>query len=522
MKNFTIFQSNTRGQAELIGFIILVGIGVASAGFMIAVGASPIQDLQAEANEENYQGGFSSMGSNITNTAFSGDGGSQSIDVSFTGSEGSLDVQENSKVKISAVDPNGNKNEILENELGNIQYETENGTELYYENGGIWSVHQSGGVERITAPEFHYRDETLTFPIIEVKAGDNSINNRIRATQDDSGRTTDQLFIDEEIIEIQIDSPVYQGWGEYFEDEVEGSTVRYDHDNDIVYIQLGTASQHLDSFTDAALSGGDIEIGGNNAEIDGDATASETISDPDAVSGNVNEGEEFDLLGMDNIIESRINSADTELSSLGGETLTEGTYVIGSETLQNETLTVDLSDGDVSLAVDGDLEIRNGSTINVINGEGDAKFETFVDGDVEMARGNPEWTVSDGESQRNILYASTDSRIQFSQNAEFDGVVYAPSTGTSGSSGSSNVGNNAPACQDENAALCLGVNTEINGAVVSGSTHMGQNSKITYDEANLSDFDFETQLEDEKDNRPELTFLHTSNTTLTIEDDNTN
>lgn len=523
----TLFDTSTRrGQTEVIGFALLLGIGVGSAAFMIAVGATPLEEIQGQTNEQQAKSGFSTMSSDVTTVGLSGRETSNKIDASFTQAGEDITVKGDSTVTVRSVDINGNSTQVIKNDMGYLEYETETGTTLYYENGGIWREYGNGnGYERITTPEFHYENQTVTFPIIQIIPVDDSVSNSFKATHIKTGRSTEQLFVDNQIIEIEITSPVYEGWGEYFEDEVSGANVEYDHEQNTVLIELGSRSKTLDSFTDAALSGGDITLDGNNASIEGDAGARGQIDGSGTITGNVTEDADYTLLSMDNTIDARIETADTYLNSLSGKTLTKGHYVVGDTSLKNDNLTVDLSSGDVTLAIDGNFNVTNGSTINVINPEG-GKLETYVKEDFYMTRGGPSWTVEDGKSNKNIVYSSKDSEAHFGNQATFNGVLYAPSTeSTTGQSGNSSTkrkggGPNATGgCSTSGSAVCLATNSNVNGAIVAGSTTMRNNSTIDYDEENLSDFSFNVDLAEDENRRPELTFFHSSNTRIEISDD---
>lgn len=516
---FTLSPQN-KGATETLGFAILIAIAVASSTIVVGLSGGPINALSEQSNTAEATTSFSKIGATSVSTAFNGEGGQGTVNTNFAGPQDPIKVSEQSKVTIKSVDPSdGSETIIAEENMGYMSYQSaEDSTQsVYYENGGVWKVNKDGSASIVTPPEFHYREQTLTFPIIQLKAADSEIHSSVEFNHISTARTTQQISVADKEVHIIISSPVYKGWGAYFEENVDGVDITYDHNNNEVKIVLGLGGQLLSDFSQAALAGGDVTLKGDGSQINGDVSSGGDIKGEDQINGTTAENQDNNLQYLDSIIDyevtnAKANGTHMDGDNLGGKTLTSGTYYFNDINIDNEELVVDLSDGDVTLAVDGDLYIQNNGGIKVINPSG-GDLKTYLEGNMVMEGGSPYWTVENNVTESNVVYASSDSTISLGQQSVFEGVIYAASNNnTSGgsstndeSTGSGSGG--AATCKNSGSTLCMGTNSTIDGAVVTDSIEMRNNSTLNYD-SDLSDANLTYDAESLEN--PRLTYLHTS------------
>jgi len=145
---------------------------------------------------------------------------------------------------------------ILQEDLGKLYYESD-GTEVTYQGGGVWRSDGDGNAIMVSPPEFHYRDATLTLPIVTLdgseRIGDTAVfthSNTVKAYPTD-GNTNP---IESGLVTVSVQSEFYRAWGNYFEERTSGS-VDYDPDNSTATVKL-TVETEEQSVDAGVLSGG--------------------------------------------------------------------------------------------------------------------------------------------------------------------------------------------------------------------------------------------------------------------------
>jgi hypothetical protein len=165
---------------------------------------------------------------------------------------------------------NGNTTTVFSEEMGRIVYETDSGSTIAYQGGGVWRSDGSGNAVMISPPEFHYRGATLTLPLVTVGSsgtvGDRAVISQANTTRYFPNQTKKAAYknpLENARVEVSVTSEYYRAWGTYFETRTDG-TVEYDHPNNKVTLALVTPLQNtrVTSATSSLSASGSFEING--------------------------------------------------------------------------------------------------------------------------------------------------------------------------------------------------------------------------------------------------------------------
>lgn len=106
-------------------------------------------------------------------------------------------------------------------------------------------------------------------------------------------------------------------------------------------------------------------------------------------------------------------------------TLTSGRYYVDDTQLGNgDELVYDTTAGDIEIVIDGDFQMNGDSEVNVI---GPNDVRVYVpDGRNYQLVNNAQSYVTDESSTQFFVYLEPSSKVQFSNNAQFVGVIYGP------------------------------------------------------------------------------------------------
>lgn len=277
------------------------------------------------------------------------------------------------------------------------------------------------------------------------------------------------------------------------------------------------------------ISGGNVDLGGSS-RVDGDiehygtysATGGTTVTG--TVSSRSTRPDEIDELNP--VVDSRVNDIQSDNDNgaengISGTSLDAGDITIGEDSgsqafyLENidrpsgDTITIDTSNGDVSIGVRDYIRLSD-STIEVI---GDGRVNFWVKGqsgvsasipsgfsfsDAELVLAGGEIDVgSDDDSTQLFVYGKSDFGAAIKKDgsrATFDGVIYAPI----GTSGSGKVGIRQ---------------SSVYGAIATGEINIENKANLHYDKA-LQDTDTIPPAA----NTVRVTFLHITTNEVEISD----
>jgi len=409
-----------RGVSSPVGVILILGITIASVMALFAIGGSVLGDTRADAERtqmENSMSGFSSKASLVG----LGESGDQRFALGRA-SEGQVDIREHAGNVSMYVENSSDERSYIGNvSMGSVVYESD-GREIAYQGGGVWT-RQNGYSRMISPPEFHYRSETLTFPIINV-TGSGSASGDVRGTvrsERDSRQLYPNVSKDEDFdnpltngtVYIEIETDYCDGWESFFESRSQGQLNETcdEGPTDTVVVDLTVS---FDPAFGSAVTAERIENDGANIE-----NTREGIIAPSA-SSRIEE----------QIQECLDNGCETDFDS----TLENGTYY--TDDADNFTdLEIDTSDGPVDIVIN-DTESGIDGTGNIEITDGDETVSVYVktEGDISMAGGDD--VNEEGDASQFITYVHSDvSAIQMSGSASYTGGIYAPNTVMEGDQG---------------------------------------------------------------------------------------
>lgn len=181
-----------------------------------------------------------------------------------------------------------------------------------------------------------------------------------------------------------------------------------------------------------------------------------------------------------------------------GDTLTAGEHFTTEVDLSGDDVTFDTTGGDITLAVDGPMELTSGSNLSVVGG---GSVEIFVNGTTsgdDMRISNSEVFVPNNNATQVTVMGTENFTGLVVDSAQYSGVIY------------------APAGDDGTGEVVVDRKGTVFGAVVTGDMTLGEPSggvgaSVHYDE----------QLEDEQVVPPDktiipLTFLHITENRINI------
>ena len=235
----------SRGQSEVLGVVLLLSLTIIGATAITVMGASVLDDTQAQVGEGNAEQAMTQLDSKVSLVAFDS---SQSQEVTVSsGVDGTTEVRPDAgNVNVTFVPSDGDNVTIVDDEpLGEIVYEDDD-TKVAYQGGGVWK-HDGENAHMVSPPEFHYRvDErdqpTLTLPLVTVR-GEESSGDSVQV--DDADRVPHFPDPDEpDLVNPLGDGSVYltleteyaEAWAEFFEERTQGEVEYVTEDE--VKIQL--------------------------------------------------------------------------------------------------------------------------------------------------------------------------------------------------------------------------------------------------------------------------------------------
>nr|WP_254761630.1 hypothetical protein [Natrinema marinum] len=310
--------------------------------------------------------------------------------------------------------------------IGAVEYRGDDGSIISYQSGGVWR--ETGNRTRmLSAPNIDYdpEDETLWFPITTL-SGRQSLNSGEIAIEHN---TTDPIsnvsFVKNDSVTITIQSDYYRGWERYFRSEASGASIQnVDHQNRTIRVLLGYADLE-GAFDEGATIGSDDPA---------------DFKDKHDNFGNTHRTG-TPLPEMDSVIEQMVadakagNDVDKNLSnSTHTNPLDDGTYFI-EEINGDQDYTFDLSNGNATLIVEGDVNLGDDGSINVVNRDAanDNVLRIYAGGDDAVINGEI-CDTSDGSCSSNAktiqFYGPSTMSVDFGpgNTGAFEGVLYVSSS----------------------------------------------------------------------------------------------
>lgn len=509
------------GASETFGFIVLVTISIGIASSIVVLGAGPIDNFVSDADQSKSQNSFSKFGSSANQTALSGEYSSTSVNLGLEKPKSdSLEVNNDSSIKIEIEDETGTRNEVVDEKIGNVQYINGDST-ITYENGGVWEG-TGKKAEVISPPEFDYNTRTLTLPLITSDQNSTLSGSSVYISQENRTFDSEQIVVDNDTVVVTIQSPIYRGWGKYFERNIEGDTeTKYYDESNTVEIKLGLEKPTKDTYETAITGMGGVHVDG---KITGPVKSTGEIDGKSNIEGDIEENINAEFEHINDTISEEVSNAEKngiQMNSASG-TISSGTYY-ADDNLDLGNATFDVSGGDIIIGVPEDITISGDSDVTGSNGE----VKIYSEGNTlfDTGSGSNEVNVG-GDSEDFQIYGTNTMNVRIVNNVEYNGIIYAPrenqdeagpqdvqiatDNGKGKNKGKGNNGNKkfkGNNCKHTTADICLANNSTLNGSILAGSADIRHGSEVHYDEDLL---DEKIEVIDKTEERPEIVYLHIS------------
>ncbi len=267
-------RENDRGQTNSLGVILVFGIMIAGATVVVVLGAAAMDDTEQRLSEQRAEKVMTQLDSKASLVAL-GETNSQRISYSRSSGERFRTINGTGWLRVRITNETTDTTTTLLNQsMGEAVFDRGN-TRIGYQGGGVWRQDGSGSV-MVSPPEFHYRDATLTLPLVSI-TGDPLLGSSAVITKNGS---TVQNFPNESLstewtnpldnheINVTVQSRYYEAWGRYFETRTDGE-VAYDHPNNRATIELVVPVDYppVNAGVIAGAPGGTLEIG-QTGEVD--------------------------------------------------------------------------------------------------------------------------------------------------------------------------------------------------------------------------------------------------------------
>ncbi|WP_430505040.1 DUF7289 family protein [Haloparvum sp. PAK95] len=262
-----------RGQSEVLGFILLLGLVTAGVTGVVVLGSEAVSDTRQSITSGTAEHAMTQFDSKASLVAH-GDSSSQSA--TLAGSSSATRTVDPDRGWMNVTIRNESDSDQIEAQLMNVTlgavvYE-DGETTIAYQGGGVWRS-DTGGSQMVSPPEFHYRGTTLTLPLVTVD-GDGSVNEDVQITQNGpsenvypNGSYSNPLENGKIVVEVH--SEFYAAWARFFSERT-GGEVTIDHENETATITLVTPAETepVGAALSSSAAGDELELSGGGSGED--------------------------------------------------------------------------------------------------------------------------------------------------------------------------------------------------------------------------------------------------------------
>lgn len=399
-----------RAVSPVVGFAILLALTIAIAGGVVFVGGEALSQLEHSMRSNQAANEMTQFDSQAAVVAL---GRSKSQQVPLSGT-GEISVESDAgRIQIIKADETG-QTVVLNETYGAVVQETEE-TTIAYQGGGVWRK-RGNGTSMISPPEFHYRGQTLTFPVIRVVgANDTAVETGpLTVTETGSHKLFNTHRLTDGHIQVTITSEYHRGWAAYFESRTEGGVTHYPA-NQTVSVNLTVP------FTETFDHG----VG---ATADPPAINATGVSQMPGEAGV--EGPSVSPMVDKQISDCQTGNC-TDLSTAAADgSLENGTYYENGDINLSNT-NYDTNSGDIDIVVNGDMTFGGsaggpGSAAHVINGPNQVTF--YVKGGMKISGNTGVNSGGDPSDLLVLVHSDADEIVAASGTPQFTGLIYAPNT----------------------------------------------------------------------------------------------
>ena len=254
--------------------MLLIGIVLTGATTVAVLGGGFIDDVSSSAESERASQEMTQVASEAAAVAL---GGSQQRGMTVDASQGRLTVEDDASWICVENGSTSDREFILPEDadddkscggarknMGTVRYDTGDAT-VAYEGGGVWRRGDDGRARMVSPPEFHYRGDTLTLPVVvvsgDVGSGGSTVD--LTATAGPTDRVdslTNPLPDSSGSVYVTIHSEYYQAWGDFIAERTDGRVVELDDDAKTVSVELVVPSPTEINQAVYASDGGDNAV----------------------------------------------------------------------------------------------------------------------------------------------------------------------------------------------------------------------------------------------------------------------
>lgn len=374
-----------RGQSEVLGVVLLVAVVVLGTTVVGLLGAQSMAASRGTAEVAQAEHALSELDRRASTVALDLEAETAEAPLSLGGREGTLRVRETGWLRVTLVNASTGvvDYEVVNvSPLGRVAFARDD-TTVAVEGGGVWRSDRGHAV-MLAPPEFHYRNGTLTLPIIAT-SGDAGLTDPVRLERDGppDRRYPNQTAgygnrLAEGKVRVTVQSPYYEAWGRYFDDETNG-IVTYDHaarTATVTFLALPRTIS-LGQGIVATAGTGELALAGNGAYTDSYDSSVGPYSDTRAENGNVWAAGDVTMVGS-SAVYGDVRSGDTVnlsgTSDVNGDVYwtnafePNGATVLGNDSQIAGVGTIEPIDGYVAAQVDAIATANDNANTTLVNG----------------------------------------------------------------------------------------------------------------------------------------------------------
>lgn len=414
-------SNGERGQSEVIGVVLLLAITIGAVTVTVATGSAALGLVTDEARSASVENGMSQLSSQSSLVAL-GETDARRFDLGSV-DDGELRLNESAGRVEVRIENETDTTTTYNESIGTLEYVGERRT-VAMQGGGVWAM-EGGRGQMISPPEYHYRGETLTFPIVRLTGTESSPASGtgvVRQTAVGSGGVKQtQNPLRNGTVVVEVESQYYEGWYDFFTQRTDGTVTKDDANRTATARLVVPDEVSFDRTLAVSDTDGYSHSGNSDNELsEGDYVEGETFPAPESLIADQIAAAAAD---NDNNTDSCVvASGFEECETNDSGTVESGTYYFGGDADVTGDLTFNTTDGDIVVAVDGDFDIGD-NDVTVENGTNNVTY--YINGSLDM-QGDP--TVSVDSASRNVFYVNEGFLDGSGGDGSptIEGVVYAP------------------------------------------------------------------------------------------------
>ena len=423
-------MSNDRGVAHVLGVILLAGFTITVAATVAVAGAAMFSDSQSQIESSQVEASFSSLAADASELE-----DNETVSFDLGTADGQLEVRESGELKIYHEGTDGTTNVYSDGDdpipINSLVYTNENGDTVAYQAGGVFRQHGSGS-SLVSAPDFYYRDNALSFPIQKVDgdiSSSGTLSGELELQHEDRhypvrGNDDKSNPLSGGTVYVEMESEYCQAWENYFNSQTRGSVPEGegcaddgdDTDEGQVQVELSVPFEIENEYTHA-IRAGSFDANNENQEPDGEdfEQGNTNVDSADTlISNKASEGD---------VSERRSNDNWDELEDIDSA----GTYYL-EEIDEDHTFETGTWDDDVEIYVDGNVIVQ-GEGLKVEDENSGNNVTFYIDGNFDMGQEADKDSVvgnSDKPEQTQIFVDSSGYVIdEHGEGGNPQGQVYA-------------------------------------------------------------------------------------------------